>query len=95
MPYSLDYVKIILEDEIVPIDARYNILMVFPNMMKLVLANSRTDDDNTIEITDDFRLASIMDLFIDFYKIQNNNVEPTSEQREILESILKELEDYN
>lgn len=95
MPYSLDYVKIILEDEIVPIDARYNILMVFPNMMKLVLANSRTDDDNTIEITDDFRLASIMDLFIDFYKIQNNNVEPTLEQREILESILKELEDYN
>ena len=69
--------------------------MVFPNMMKLVLANSRTDDDNTIEITDDFRLASIMDLFIDFYKIQNNNVEPTLEQREILESILKELEDYN
>lgn len=95
MPYSLDYVRINIEDEIVPIDARYNILMVFPNMVKLVLASERVNDDRNVDVYEDIKATSIIDLFVDFYKMQNNNVEPSNEHKEIVESILKELEDIH
>lgn len=92
MELSLDYIKVILTDEIVPVDCRYEISKVFPNMMKLIVENSKTTDDKNIDI-EEYESTSLLDLFKQFYKLQNGDVEPTSEHLKFFEDILNKLED--
>lgn len=93
MDYSEDYVKVTLTDEMVPPDARVTVSTVFPNMIKLAVHNSRTLEEAELTGAETLEDKSKMDLFMDFYKMQNNDAEPEEEQIRIMEDILKELEE--
>lgn len=90
--YSEDYIKVILHDEEVYPDARYRLLTVFPNMMKFVIENSKTKEEKTVIAEEEFENKSITDLFVDFYRIQNNNQEPDQARMDLFRDIVKKLE---
>lgn len=93
MPYSEDYVRVIVHDEIVPPDARVSVSTVFPNMMKFAVQNSKTKTDIDVLAYDTIKDKSITEMFIDFFKLQNNDVSPSEEQLAVFEEVLKGLED--
>lgn len=95
MPYSEDYVRVIVNDEIVPPDARVSISTVFPNMIKFSIENSKTNFNMDVNVTENIENKSVEQLFLDFYKMQNNDVEPPSEHFDILRNIMKGLEGKN
>ena len=93
MDYSEDYVKVIITDEMVPPDARVTVSTVFPNMIAMAVRNSRTAGDMEAETAESIENKSKLELFNDFYQLQNNGTEPDSAQVKIMEEIMKELED--
>lgn len=93
MEYSEDFVQVTLHDELVPPDARVSISTVFPNMIKYMVVNSTTKMDIDILAKESIENKSVVDLFVDFFKLQNNDMEPTKEQMAVLEEALKGLED--
>ena len=93
--YSEDYIKVILHDEEVYPDARARLLTVFPNMTKFSIINSRTKEEKDVIAEEEFENKSIADLFIDFYKIQNNNHEPDEGRMQLLMDIIKGMEGEN
>ena len=93
MDYSEDYVRVTLTDEMIAPDARVSVATVFPNMIKMAVHNSRTLEEAEITGAESLENKSKMELFIDFYKMQNNDMEPEEEQMRIMEELLKELEE--
>lgn len=93
MPYSEDYVWVTVNDEIVPPDAKLDILTVFPNMMKFSISNSRTREDFDIQAAESVENKDIHELFTDFFRLINNDKEPAPEHIEVLDAVLKRLED--
>lgn len=93
MPYSEDYVWVTVHDELVPPDARLSLTTVFPNLMKFTVSNSRTKIDIDVLAKDSMEDKSVMELFSDFYRLQNNDQLPTEAHMKVLEKALKELED--
>ncbi|NLC96345.1 MAG: exonuclease SbcCD subunit D [Erysipelotrichaceae bacterium] len=89
-PYSEDYVRIILTDEEIMPDSRINLLSVFPNMMKFAIENSKTNIDFSIKELENLEKMSPIDLFIEFYKMQNNGVKPNENQVKIIETLISE-----
>ena len=92
MPYSHDFVHVILKDEEVPPNARDVLKTVFPNMIRFSIANSKTAEDYAYKGTASLEKKSIEDLFTDFYKMQNNGVSPTKEHFDLLNKALQEME---
>lgn len=93
MDYSEDYVKVTLTDEMVAPDARVSVATVFPNMIKMAVHNSRTLEEAELTGAESLENKSKMDLFFDFYKMQNNDTDPDEQQIRIMEELLKELEE--
>ncbi len=93
MPYSEDFVRVIVHDELTPPDARISVGTVFPNMMKYFIQNSRTIQEVDVIAKESIDDKDVVSLFIDFFKLQNNDAEPTSEQLEVLNEVLKGLEE--
>lgn len=93
MPPSPDYVWVTVNDELVHPDARLDVTSVFPNMMKFSVNNSRTREDVEITSAENVENKDISQLFADFYRMQNNDADPTPEHMEVLEKVLKKLED--
>ena len=63
---------------------------VYPNLMQLVYDNSRTRQSRQVEVTERVEQKSEMELFEEFYEIQNN--QPMSEdQQNFVKSLLEEL----
>ncbi len=93
MEYSEDYIRVILTDEIVPPDARVTVSTVFPNIIALGVSNSRTQGSEEFTVSEDIRDKSKMDLFLDFFMVVNNGIEPAPEQIEIMGAVLEELEE--
>ena len=86
-----DYIFVELTDENEQIDAIGNLRSVYPNIMGMSYNNKRTAQSET-----DMRLKSIgtkssVQLFEEFYKLQNGD-DLSTEQREIVLNILNELE---
>ncbi len=94
MPFSEDYVRVTITDEVVPVDAPLRISNVFPNLMQFLVENSKTTEDIEFKLSEDVN-KSLTELFKDFYTQQNGGVEPTMAHIEIIEKISKELEDDN
>ena len=92
MPYSEDYVGVVLTDELVPADALYSLRNVMPNILHLSVENSKTSEDIFIQEAEDIHAKSTLELFRDFYREQMNGVEPTPEHIEELTKILEKLE---
>ena len=93
LPPSEDYVWVTVTDEIVPPDAKLDIAMVFPNMMKFSIVNSRTKTDIDVLSTQEMETKDVMQLFRDFYRLQNNDQEPTDAHMDVLGAVIKRLEE--
>ena len=94
MPYSEDYVRIELNDEDVPPDARILLSStVFPNMIRFAVNNSKTSSETEIDISDNIENKSILELFKDFYSLQNNGVEPDDARIKIINDIVESIGD--
>lgn len=93
MAYSEDYVSVVLQDEFVPPDARVSVATVFPNMIKLSVENSRNREYVEVIEAESIESKSKMQLFEDFYQTQSGGTLPDPEQRKLMETILKELEE--
>ena len=93
MDYTEDYVWITLHDELVPPDARVTLSVNYPNMLRFSVVNSRTKYDMDVQASGDLEKKSIPELFSDFYRLQNNGQEPGEAHLQMLQKILKEMEE--
>ncbi len=87
---TLDYLHITLTDEDDIPDAISKLRIIYPNIMKLSYDNTRTKQKNNIVTTTEIEEKLPIDLFMDFYK-QQNNQEMDKEQinfvREIIDNV--------
>lgn len=85
-----DYLQITLTDEEDVPDGMAKLRTVYPNLMQLVYDNSRTRQSRQVEVTECVEQKSEMELFEEFYEIQNN--QPMSEeQQNFVKKLLEEL----
>ena len=92
MPYSEDYVRVVVTDEFVPPDAKFSCAAVFPNMMNFAVSNSKTESEEEVNIEDGIENKSVSELFCDFFKVQTEGAEPSEEHISLLNEILEEME---
>lgn len=93
MDYSEDYVWITIHDELPPPDARVTLTVNFPNMMKFSVVNSKTKYDLDVKAVQSMESKTVSQLFEDFYRLQNNDQLPGEKHMQILNKIIKELEE--
>ncbi|MFR5794550.1 MAG: AAA family ATPase [Christensenellales bacterium] len=62
-----------VHDECVPPDARVTLSGVFPNIMKFSIVNSKTKTDLDVTAAQRMESKSVVELFADFYRLQNND----------------------
>lgn len=87
-----DYVQITLTDEEDIPDGLQRLRTVYPNLMRLVYDNSRTRQDRDVESVAEIEQKSEIQLFEEFYELQNN--QPMSpEQREYMEETIEGLKE--
>lgn len=87
-----DFIKAIITDEDLVYDAIGKIRSVYKNTLKLEVDNSRTKEilnNNMIDI-EKIKMRNEMELFEDFYKMQNN-ISLNDKQENIIKDILDEL----
>lgn len=90
MPYSEDYVRVTVRDELVPPDARVTVTTVFPNLLRFEVRNSKTGEAaETIDVQD-VEDKSVEELFRDFFSLQNNGAQPGEEQLALIRKVLRE-----
>lgn len=89
LPYSEDYVQLILTDEEVAPDARISLSMVFPNMLKFSVENAKTMLEWEASDAEQAQDKSPLQMMEDFYRRQNNNVEMTERQHCVLTELLE------
>ena len=71
-------------------DGMAKLRTVYPNLMQLVYDNSRTRQSRQVEVTEHVEQKSEMELFEEFYEIQNN--QPMSEeQQDFVRELMEEL----
>lgn len=88
--YQEDYTHITLTDDEDVIDAIGRLRVVYHNLMKLDYDNKRTRADAMLEEISEVESKSPMELFSDFYEMQNNS--PLSdEQREFMQNLIEEV----
>lgn len=92
MDFSDDFVWVTIHDELPPPDAKVSITNVFPNMLKFSVVNSRTKYDMDVQALRALENKKAIELFCDFYRLQNNDQLPNETQMKILEKITRELE---
>lgn len=90
MPYSEDYVRVEINDEEVPPDARISVVSVFPNMVRFAVVNSRTSVETDVDFSGAPENRSPLELFSDFYTAQNNDVPPDERRLEIMREVIEE-----
>lgn len=88
-----DYYRIVLKDEEDIPDAIGKLRVIYPNIMRLEYDNRRTRKNNQIGISDNIEKKSPMELFEEFYELQNN--QPMSKEQDdfvkgLIESIWEE-----
>lgn len=93
-PYSEDYMRLTVTDELVPPDARVSLSTVFPNMLRFAVHNSKTCEEAEVSGADSIENKSVEELFTDFYTLQNNGQPPGEAQLELLRELLSEEAQY-
>lgn len=91
LPYSEDYVQVILHDETVSPDAGSRLQTVFPNMMHMKIENSRTSDTFDVLAKERQEEKNVEELFCDFYALQNNDRQPPTAQLTLLRTYIQKL----
>lgn len=92
MPYSEDYVRAVVTDEDVPPDARITLQVLFPNLMRFAVQNSRTAHEVDIDPTASVALRDPLELFAEFYE-QQNGVAPDKARLSLMQELLVGRED--
>ena len=88
-----DYIKAIITDEEPGYEPLARIRSVYPNTLKLEIRNSKTELNNhELEKIEKLKEKSVLELFNDFYKYQNN-IDMNNEEEKIIKSIIKEQEE--
>lgn len=90
MPYSEDYVRVTVRDELVPPDARVTVTTVFPNLLRFEVRNSKTGEAAETNDAQDVEDKSVEELFRDFFSLQNNGAQPDEEQLALIREVLRE-----
>ena len=87
-----DYIKAIITNEEPVYDAIGKIKKIYPNTLKLEIQNSKTINKNEEENInlEELKKKSELELFSDFYKLQNN-LDLNEEQKEIVKNIISEV----
>ncbi|MDO5336567.1 MAG: exonuclease SbcCD subunit D [Eubacteriales bacterium] len=67
-----DYVHITLTDEEDVIDGLSKLRVIYPNLMRLEYDNRRTRENRDITLTEEIERKSELELFQEFYELQNN-----------------------
>ncbi len=93
LPYSEDYVWITLHDELPPPDAKVTLSVNFPNMMKFSVVNARTKYDLDVRAAESMENRTVAELFTDFYRLQNNDQLPGEKHMQVLNKVIRELEE--
>lgn len=88
---SNDYVNVIVTDEDVLIDCKEQLLTLFPNMIKFSVENSKTINSNYESSNIEVKSLSFTDLLNEFYKMQNNDKELSSEALKIVNEIFEDI----
>lgn len=84
-----DYLQITLTDEEDVPDGLAKLRTIYPNLMQLVYDNSRTRQNQTIEMAEGVQQKSELESFKEFYELQNN--QPMSqEQEEFVRKLMEE-----
>ncbi|SHH08985.1 Exodeoxyribonuclease I subunit D [Anaerosphaera aminiphila DSM 21120] len=85
-----DYLHITLTDEENIVDAIGKLRTIYPNIMRIDYDNERTRTENKIDRASDVETKSPLELFEDFYKLQNNG-EINSEQENYLVELIEKV----
>lgn len=87
-----DYIKAIITNEEPVYDAIGKIKKIYPNTLKLEIQNSKTINSNTEQNInlEEVKNKSELELFSDFYKLQNN-LDLNEKQKEIVKNIISEV----
>lgn len=75
-----DYIHITLTDEEDIVDALSKLRVIYPNLMRLEYDNQRTRESRAISISEEIEKKSEIELFREFYELQNN--QPMNEKQE-------------
>lgn len=85
-----DYVQITLTDEEDIPDGLQRLRTVYPNLMRLTYDNSRTRQDQDVDVAEMVEQKSELELFGEFYELQNN--QPMSgEQHNFVKKMIENL----
>lgn len=92
-PYTEDYIRAVVTDELVPPDARITLRSVFPNLLKFSVENSKTCIETDAPPLETMENKNPLELLVDFYTLRNNGVAPTDAQQRIASEIFTQLTD--
>ena len=87
-----DYLQITLTDEQDIPDGMQKLRVIYPNLMRLEYDNQRTRENKTVKSAKSVEKKSELELFEEFFEIQNN--QPVSEQqRRFVERLIQEIQE--
>lgn len=84
-----DYVQITLTDEEDIPDGLQKLRIIYPNLMRLEYDNSRTKQNRIIERAEEIEQKSELELFAEFYELQNNQA-MSEEQTAFVAQLIEE-----
>lgn len=84
-----DYVQVTLTDEEDIPDGLQKLRIIYPNLMRLVYDNHRTRQNQMLETVPEVERKSELELFEEFYELQNNQPMST-EQTEYVKGMIEE-----
>ena len=85
-----DYIRAVLTDEEDIPDGLQKLRVIYPNLMGLEYDNKRTRESQSIEAAQAVEQKSELELFEEFYELQNN--QPMSEQqRQFARGLIEQL----
>lgn len=85
-----DYVQVTLTDEEDILDGIQKLRVIYPNLMRLEYDNRRTREERKIESVESIEKKSELELFEEFYEMQNNS-SMSEIQREFTKKLIEEL----
>lgn len=90
----MDYAHVTLTDEQDVLHAMELLRTVYPNIMKLDYDNTRTRSNNEIKGGENVEKKQPLDLFKEFYELQNNQP-MSSEQADFMDKLIKDVWEVN
>lgn len=91
MPVSMDYVRVVLTDEIVVPDAASRVLQIFPQRIDFRIENSKVQDVQEFSDVENVEQKGTIELFDELYRLLNNQTPLSEEHKKVLQEIIEEM----